>query len=248
MKKSFISITLFILIFHLLVHGHTLLAMAQKDEQKVYLWANDLSRKPEDPAYLSLYYRLKKTCFSIEPHAEHPIVFLGDSITDDGDWSNLFPGEPVENRGIGGDTTTGVLNRLDQVIELKPSRIFLMIGTNDLCFNRSVADTVMNYRYILTRLHSELPDTPIYIQSVLPFNDEIFPSRNLRTNNNIKQLNAEILKLAQQYHCSYIDLTADFTDSNGRLFSQYTSDGLHLNEAAYLIWRDQIKQWVKPLP
>jgi hypothetical protein len=73
-------------------------AMAHKEEQRFYLWANDLSRKPDDPADLSLYYRFRKTYFSVAPHANHPIIFLGDSITDEGDWSKLFPDSPVENR------------------------------------------------------------------------------------------------------------------------------------------------------
>ena len=57
-----------------------------------------------------------------------PLVFLGDSITDDGNWDKLFPNLSAENRGIGGDSTLGLLNRLDQIIALQPSQIFLMIG------------------------------------------------------------------------------------------------------------------------
>lgn len=219
--------------------------MAHKEEERFYLWANDLSRKPDDPAYLSLYYRFRKTYFSLAPHANHPILFLGDSITDEGDWSELFPDSPVENRGIGGDTTLGVLNRLDQVIALQPSQIFLMIGTNDLCFGRSIPDTMTNYRQIVNRLRAELPTTKIYIQSVLPFNDTLFPSRSFRTNKNIKQLNVEIKKLAQTDHLPYIDLTPTFTDANGRLPANYTTDGLHLNKLGYLQWREQIKDLLK---
>jgi len=200
--------------------------MTHKNEEKIYLWANDLSRKPEDPPYRSLYYRFRKAYFGlVSQEYNHPIVFLGDSMTDEGDWSKLFPNSPVENRGIGGDTTLGVLNRLDQVIALKPSQIFLMIGTNDLCFNRSIPDTMTNYNNILNRLHTELPDTKIYIESVLPFNETIFPSAGLRTNSNIKQLNVEIKKLAQVYNDPYIDLAPAFTGPNGRLPANYTIDG-----------------------
>lgn len=241
-KNLIIYITLSILIFTW--HHTPLTAMAHKNEEKLYLWANDLSRNPEDPPYLSLYYRFRETYFAVAPHANHPIVFLGDSITDEGDWSKLFPDLPVENRGIGGDTTLGVLNRLDQVIVMKPSQIFLMIGTNDLCFGRSISATTSNYRKILNRLHTELPNTKIYIQSVLPFNDTIFPSRSLRTNTNIKQLNIEIKKLAQSYNYPYIDLTPAFSASDGRLPASYTIDGLHLNDSGYLLWREQIKNLV----
>lgn len=241
-KKSFIYITFFTI---LLSWQHTsVTAMAHKNEEKFYLWANDLSRKSEDPPYLSLYHRFRESYFNFAPHSNHPIVFLGDSITDEGDWPTLFPDSPVENRGIGGDTTLGVLNRLDQVIALNPSQIFLMIGTNDLCFNRSLLDTMVNYHKILNRLHTELPDTKIYIQSVLPFNETIFPSRALRTNSNIKQLNIEIKKLAQVYNYPYIDLTPVFSDPKGRLPANYTTDGLHLNDSGYLLWREQIKNLI----
>ncbi|WP_378956739.1 GDSL-type esterase/lipase family protein [Pelosinus sp. sgz500959] len=241
MKKLVIPIILFTLIFSIQPWRHAMIATAEKAEENLYQRANDLSRKPEDPPYLSLYYRFKKMCFSIDPHHAHPVVFLGDSITDEGNWSKLFPNSLVENRGIGGDTTLGVLNRLDQVILSKPSQIFLMIGTNDLCFNRSIPDIITNYRHILTRFQTELPNTKVYIQSVLPFNDTMFPSQNLRTNNNITQLNIEIKRLAHEYHYKYIDLTPAFTGVDGRLPTQDTIDGLHLNDTGYLIWHEQIK-------
>lgn len=241
-KNLVVYITLPILMLGILFFCNTsVTAMAHKNEEKLYAWVNDMSRNPDDPAYLSIYYRLRKMYFSVAPHSSNSIVFLGDSITDEGDWSKLFPDLPVVNRGIGGDTTLGVLNRLDQVIALEPTQIFLMIGTNDLCFNRSIPDTITNYRKILTRLHTQLPSTKIYIQSVLPFNDTIFPSRALRSNNNIEKLNVEIKKLAKEYNDPYINLVPAFSGADGRLPSQYTSDGLHLSDAGYLLWREQIK-------
>ncbi|MDR7869043.1 MAG: GDSL-type esterase/lipase family protein [Sporomusaceae bacterium] len=131
-------------------------------------------RRPEDSPYLTLHYRIRTLFFAIDPSPARPVVFLGDSITYGGDWEDLFPATLVENRGIGGDTTLGLLNRLDQVIALKPSQIFLMIGMNDLCYNRPIPEVIANYRRILGRFREELPDTKVYVQSVLPFNDRIF--------------------------------------------------------------------------
>ncbi|WP_196593484.1 GDSL-type esterase/lipase family protein [Pectinatus sottacetonis] len=206
---------------------------------------NDIGRGPDTPAYLSLHYRLRKMYFMIEPHKPRPIVFLGDSMTDEGNWERLFPGQNVVNRGIGGDTTLGVLNRLEQIIELNPPKIFLMIGTNDLCYNRSITKTVENYDRILYLLHKNLPDTKIYVESVFPFNDKIFPSVYLRTNKNIKLLNVQIKKLAAKYNDPYLDITRPFTGSDGRLPAQYTIDGLHFNEKGYKVWRNQIQKYVK---
>ncbi|VBB08968.1 Hypothetical protein LUCI_4254 [Lucifera butyrica] len=245
MRKILLPVILATFVLFTLPWNHTLTAASQKSEEKLYLWANDMIRQPNDPPYLSLHYRLRELYFSVDPHETHPVVFLGDSITDEGDWSALFPNSPVENRGIGGDTTLGVLNRLDEVIALKPSQIFLMIGTNDLCFGRSLPDIVTNYRRILTRFQTELPQTQVYIQSVLPFNDTIFPSRLLRTNDNIRKLNKDIKQLARQYDYPYINLVPAFSGPDGRLPARYTSDGLHLSDAGYRVWRGQIKGLVK---
>ena len=57
------------------------------------------------------------------------VVFLGDSITRGGSWYELHPDSPIRNRGIGGDTTSGVLARLHQVTSGKPSQVLLLIGT-----------------------------------------------------------------------------------------------------------------------
>ncbi len=216
----------------------------QKVEKIFYSRLDDLSRSGDTPSYLSLHYRIRKLYFEVDTHEAHPIVFLGDSMTDEGKWHQLFPNMNLVNRGIGGDTTLGVLNRLDQIVTLEPRKIFLMIGTNDLCFNRSVPDTIKNYDLILRILHKDLPNTKIYIESVLHFNDKLFPSVYLRTNENIDILNVGIKNLAEIYHDPYIDMVKVFSDKNGRLPDEETVDGLHLNDKGYLIWRNQIQNLV----
>jgi lysophospholipase L1-like esterase len=246
MKKILILLSIFaLLLLSILMQNQTISATAEKEKSQFYSWSNDLGRKPSDPPYLTLHYRLRTLYFSIDPHDEHPLVFLGDSITDEGEWDKLFPNLSAENRGIGGDSTLGLLNRLDQVIALQPSRIFLMIGTNDLCYNRSIKDTLANYNQILAKLHERLPNTHVYVESILPFNDTIFPARGLRTNSNILQLNTGIKKLASQYNYLYIDLVPAFSGLDGRLPAQYTRDGLHLNDAGYQLWREQIKSIIR---
>lgn len=61
-----------------------------------------------------------------------PIVFLGDSITEKIDWKELFSKNNILNRGIGSDTISGLINRTDSIVKLKPSKVFLMIGINDI--------------------------------------------------------------------------------------------------------------------
>jgi len=125
MKKLLILSMLALLLLGFSIQNQTLSATAEKEKTQFYSWSNDLGRQPNDTPYLSLHYRLRTMYFSIDPHDERPLVFLGDSITDEGEWDKLFPNLSTENRGIGGDSTLGLLNRLDQVITLQPSQIFL---------------------------------------------------------------------------------------------------------------------------
>jgi lysophospholipase L1-like esterase len=219
--------------------------MAQLMGQDIVVWANNLGRKPDDPPYLTMNYRIRRMYFKISSlRTKEPIVFFGDSITFGANWQELFPQSNVVNRGISGDTTLGLLNRQDEIMALRPRQIFLMIGTNDLCFEQPPAKILANYQLILERFRKELPDTPVYVQSILPFNDNLFPSRGLRKNENIRALNNEIKKLAEKNGYDYIDLASVFTGPSGRLSQEYTYDGLHLNDNAYRIWRSQIESLV----
>jgi hypothetical protein len=102
--------------------------------------------------YNSSYYQDKKTHFDTLPKSESEIIFLGDSLSDSCEWSELFPNQRIKNRGIAGDTTNGILNRIDEVIASKPQKLFLLIGINDLERGRRIADIVKNYRLILETL------------------------------------------------------------------------------------------------
>ena len=241
--KRFFKIAVVVLL--LIVVAPTIFSgspMAKLMGEDVVVWANNLGRKPEDPPYLTMNYRIRRMYFTITSFkTKEPIVFFGDSITFGADWPSLFPGINVVNRGISGDTTLGLLNRQDEVIALRPRQIFLMIGTNDLCFEQPPERILANYQRILERFQKELPGTPVYVQSVLPFNDKLFPSRGLRKNENIRMLNEELKTMAHKHGYRYIDLATAFTGSDGRLPPEYTYDGLHLNDNAYRVWRSQIE-------
>lgn len=241
MKKA-ITGTLLVGLFLIGVQGMSVeKVLANPRIQQVVEWVNNWGRKPEDPAYLTLNYRLRRMYFSLTAeHKKNPVVFFGDSITFGADWQRLFPDSPVVNRGISGDTTLGLLNRQEEIIALRPKQIFLMIGTNDLCFGRPIEKVAENYERILDRFRSELPGTPVYVQSILPFNDQMFPSNGLRKNQNIRELNRLIRPLAKKYGYPFIDLSGAFSGEDGRLPAQYTYDGLHLNDDAYWVWQRMI--------
>ncbi len=95
------------------------------------------------------YYWHKKSQFEKLPKSESDIIMLGDSITDEGEWTELL-GLNVKNRGISGDTIERILHRLDTILESKPKQVFLMIGINDLInVRKSVAATLEQYTKIL---------------------------------------------------------------------------------------------------
>jgi lysophospholipase L1-like esterase len=190
---------------------------------------------------LSFHYYERTTLFNELPVPEDSIVFLGDSLTFRTEWSELFPGKKVINRGIGNDTTAGVLKRLDNVIEGEPKKIFILIGVNDLK-SRSVADAMQNYRKIIKRIQSGTPNTDIYIQSLLPVNNNKYGS--ILSNDKIIKMNKELRALAKNAGVTYIDLHSRFA-KNGQLPDEFTADGIHLTGKGYVLWRDTIQEYVE---
>src|SRR5690554_5585541 len=102
-----------------------------------------------DSSYNNWYYQRRMDLYEKLEGKKHDIVVLGNSITERGEWDELIPRKMVANRGIGGDNTFGVLARLDNVIELKPRKLFILIGTNDLGRGLPVDVVAGNYEKII---------------------------------------------------------------------------------------------------
>lgn len=188
------------------------------------------------------YWNHKVDMYSILPNTENEIIFLGDSITDRCEWFELFSNPFVKNRGLSGDETTGVIDRLDEVLESKPGKIFLMIGVNDLRHGVEFTKIVENYKTIIEKIQNESPNTVLYLQSVLPVNNKI--RDNKTTNKNIIKLNAEIENLAHRYKLTYINLFSLMEDDSRNLKTELSEDGLHINGKGYLIWKEAIQKYV----
>jgi lysophospholipase L1-like esterase len=166
------------------------------------------------------------------------IVFLGDSITEGGPWEELFPDLRVRNRGIGGDTSEGVLSRLEQITRATPAKVFLLIGTNDLFRGDSEDEIVANITEILDRLKQASPDTEVYLQSVLPR----APSYRAA----IEALNARLSEVALEHGSAWIDLYPAFFDpETGGVRAELSNDELHLLGPGYALWKDQIEIQVR---
>lgn len=194
----------------------------------------------------SPYYLHKKSQFEMLPNTPNEIIFLGNSITDGGNWSELFADLRIKNRGISGDVTEGILNRLDEVTESNPSKIFIMIGINDLSRGKTTQEILNNYEIILDRIISSSPSTEIFVESILPVNDNFtqFEKHYARADS-VTILNKKLEKLVVSKNQTYIDLYSSFLDDEGKLNSDLTEDGLHLNGKAYLLWKSLVEDYVK---
>ncbi len=188
--------------------------------------------------FLALSYERWVSQFEHLEIQQGDVVFLGDSITEGGAWEELFPGVPVRNRGIGGDTTTGVLERLDQVSRGRPGKVFLKIGTNDLFMAVPEAQIAANVGTIIDEIRATSPATEIYVQSVLP--------RAAEYREAVESLNGRLMAVAGEKGATWIDLYPHFLDeADGSIRDDLANDELHLMGDGYLIWREQIGSYLR---
>jgi lysophospholipase L1-like esterase len=196
-----------------------------------------------DSSYRPNNYQLKVDQFKSFPNSSNDIIFLGNSITAGIDWMELLGRTDVRNRGISGDISFGVLQRLNEVTEGKPAKIFILIGINDI--SRNIPDNfiVSNYQKIIQRIKKESPLSKMYFQTLLPVNNEFTQFKNhYNKDEHILHVNEELKKLAAKEKITLIDLYPHFLNSDKKLEKQYTIDGLHLNAKGYKVWADILKQ------
>ena len=193
--------------------------------------------KQEKPFIATPDYLHKKTFFELDLRNGYDIVFIGDSITDNSDWYDFFPNQIVANRGIGNDTTTGVLNRMDTIVNTKAEKAFIMIGVNDIIGNMDVETIVDNYKKILDELQANSV-VPIVQSTLLTYN------RPEKQNQNINKLNAELKAICLERNIIYVDLNKHLS-KNGMLSDEYSYDGLHLNGNGYSIWAKEISKYIE---
>ncbi|MBO9151000.1 GDSL-type esterase/lipase family protein [Chitinophaga sp. GCM10012297] len=190
-----------------------------------------------DSSFDNMHYRERMALFAVLPAQKNAIVFLGNSITEAGKWNDILPGRPVQNRGISGDVTYGVLNRLPQIIAARPAKIFLLIGVNDLKRGTPVNVVARNIERAAEMIKSGSPKTKVYLQSVLPVNDTALVEGFKKvTNANVALLNESIRKIAKEKRYTYVNLHAVFADAKGQLKIEETPDGLHLRVGSYPAW------------
>jgi 6-phosphogluconolactonase len=211
----------------------------------------DVARWPDDaefpgvgpiqkaPWFQSLWTNRRLDWWKNRENDKGAVVFLGDSITQG--WGTLakdFPTIKVANRGISGDTSRGVLQRLkEDVLDIEPAAVVLLIGTNDIGLNGTPEEVAENTRLILQAIKSRYPRIPVIVCRVMPSTEKL-----ARPADKIQKLNAlvdEIVKQDPQFvRC---DTWSIFADGTGSAKKEEFPDLLHPNEAGYAKWTAALK-------
>lgn len=173
-------------------------------------------------------------------------VLVGDSLTNEFPIHELLSLRKderlfhIHNRGIGGDTTGGVLRRMAESIwDLQPNKLFLLIGTNDLADETAGPDEIAgNIRAILSQTKAQCPQTVCTVLSLYPVNPCAEEGMDVltvgcRTNERIRSVNCALAGVARETGCAYLDLHSLLADERGNLRREYTREGLHLTPEGY---------------
>lgn len=194
----------------------------------------------------STYYYQRVTLFEQLPISSDDILFIGNSITDGGEWSELFQNPHIKNRGISGDTTWGVYDRISILLKGKPAQIFLMVGINNAPKGESPESIAKDIQHIIQKIKKESPNTEILVQSLLPVTTKynMFLEHTSRWEL-IPYINQAILRITKQENIKYIDLFSFFVNNDGQMKPEYTNDGLHLLGKGYILWKEIISPYLK---
>ena len=160
----------------------------------------------------------------------------------------------VYNRGIGGYTTDEFLAAIEpMLLDLRPAKLFINIGTNDLRPLPDGADWFAhlagNYRKICEIIRDKLPGTIVYMMAYYPVNSSVplaqgNSSMLVRTNENIARANKMVEGLADEFGFYYIDANDGLKDENGNLKAEHTRDGIHFDAAAYRTVFESLKKYL----
>ncbi len=202
----------------------------------------EIRKNEQQQAQYDAFYAQMLTAYEAENQMydalEVDIAFLGDSITAGYDVKTYYAEYLVTNRGIGGETTYGLKDRLAvSVLDLKPKVCVMLIGGNNI-------DTMFDdYEDILITFQQQIPETKIVLVSLSPTSDPIAERNKTLAYNNVK-----IKLLADQYGYEFVDIyTLLFDLESGKMKAEYTPDGAHHTPAGYRVITDAVKPVVDRL-
>ena len=196
-------------------------------------------RRYDTVRYIPEHYRERRAVFAREAASSGGVVFLGNSITEFGDWKRLLGDSGAVNRGIAGDNTFGMLDRLSEVIALRPRTLYIEAGINDIGQGVPPAQIAGNIGSMVQWVRVKSPDTRVYVMSVLPTNGHAqtdYPEI-CGKNAMVREVDRLLVAQASVRGYTYLDLASRVVSASGELDERYAQpDGLHLNEAGYRVW------------
>ena len=186
------------------------------------------------------------------------ILFTGSSLMEQFPVNELLMtngmDQVVYNRGIGGFTTTDMLQHMEEMIfGTEPSRIFINIGTNDIGSPDYQLEALLErYEEIIVRIQERLPEAEIYMMAYYPVNEtDKIPEGEwgktafvTRTNENINIANAAIENLAAKKGCRFINVNEGLADERGKLKKEYTIEGIHMYANGYQVVLQKLKKYL----
>ena len=165
------------------------------------------------------------------PNAD--LVMFGDSITEWAPWADIFRDVSMVNRGLAGDTTTGMLRRIDTTLNVNPKLVCFMAGINDLAQGYDVDHINQNYIDMLKVWQEN--DIRILVQSTL-----YVGSKLQGLNSSVELLNRKISEYCSQQGIAFLDVNSVLSP-NKLLSNEYSCDDLHLNAKAYQAWAEVLQ-------
>lgn len=186
----------------------------------------------------------RQNIFKILPKEKDDILFIGDSHTQFFELAEFFKYLSIKNRGISNDNTAGLLNRLDEITETCPKKVFIEIGVNDLLNNVPVDTVYKNIEKIVLKIKQQCPTSLIYVQSIFPTNwDTYEPSKKVLPT--IIATNNKIEKNIEGAGAIYVPLYDSLFKNNGLNVLYDSGDSLHLNGQGYLKWKELVEKYVR---
>lgn len=187
---------------------------------------------------------LKKTTNDLIVNDDN-YLFLGDSITYKYDLDKYYPDMPVVNSGVNGNKTSDIMDDLKKrVYDYNPSKIFILIGTNQL---KDQSNEEIFYEIVeLTKIiHEERKYAHIYVESIYPVNENVDNQHTrIRKNSRIRKINRLLKDYFYDSYVDYIDIYSKLADDDGNLKEEYTVDALHLSDEGYEVVTDILKDYM----
>ena len=166
------------------------------------------------------------------------VVIFGDSITEFYPVNDIYDNYQIIGSGKSGYKTTDLLDNMEDLLyKYNPTKVIMLIGTNDILKDTSEEkqkETVDNIKKICNEIKKNRPKAKLYIESLYPIDEN--GDKNMigdRTNEAIKNINKDLKEYCSSKKIRYIDMYDELTDEDGNFDDRYTNDGLHPNDLGY---------------